>query len=148
MLTMLTIGELSKQSKVARQTIRYYEQVGVLPEPERAKNGYRLYDQGDVDRLAFVRSARALEFSPDDIGEILAFRDRNEAPCSYVAELIPEKLSEIDVQITKLRRLQLELQRLSAKAANLDHESIAAKDCICHLIEGQKASDGTSGAGG
>lgn len=134
---MLSIGDLSEQTNVSRQAIRYYEQIGVLPDPERASNGYRVYDQADVERLVFVRRARSLEFSLDDIEEILSFRERGEVPCRYVAALIPEKLGEIDVRIAELRQLQLELQRLAEKARDLDRESIVDKGCVCHLIAGQ-----------
>jgi DNA-binding transcriptional MerR regulator len=93
---MYQIGELSENSEVPSQTIRYYERAGVLPEPERARNGYRIYDEEDVERLRFVRSARALDFSLDDIQEILELRDEGAAPCTYVMGLMDEQIKAID----------------------------------------------------
>ena len=62
---LLKIGELSSQTGISTEAIRYYERIGLLPEPERAENGYRLYGEEDVERLRFIRSARSLDFSLD-----------------------------------------------------------------------------------
>lgn len=131
---MLKIGELSEITDVSTQTIRYYERVGVLPEPERAENGYRRYDQTDVARLRFVRSARALDFSLDDIEEILDLRDQGTAPCSYVMGLMDERISVIDDRIRELERLRDELTRLHQAGIQMP-EDVRMKECVCHLIE-------------
>lgn len=131
---MLKIGELSEITDVSTQTIRYYERVGVLPEPERAENGYRRYDQTDVARLRFVRSARALDFSLDDIEEILDLRDQGTAPCSYVMGLMDERISVIDDRIRELERLREELTRLHQAGIQMP-EDVRMKECVCHLIE-------------
>ena len=70
------IGDLARQARVNPKTIRYYEQIGLLPPPKREANGYRVYDESDVVRLQFIRHARALDLPLDDIEEILAFRER------------------------------------------------------------------------
>jgi DNA-binding transcriptional MerR regulator len=93
---MFSIGELSQQTGVSTQTIRYYEHIALLPEPCRAENGYRIYDATDVDRLQFITRARKLDFSLDDITEILAFRERNEAPCSVVMAVMAQQIEQID----------------------------------------------------
>lgn len=131
---MLKIGELSEITDVSTQTIRYYERVGVLPEPERAENGYRRYDQTDVARLRFVRSARALDFSLDDIEEILDLRDQGTAPCSYIMGLMDERISVIDDRIRELERLRDELTRLHQAGIQMP-EDVRMKECVCHLIE-------------
>ncbi len=94
----------------------------------------------DVERLRFIRSARALEFSLTEIKEILDFREEGEAPCTHIAKLIPGKLSEIDSKITELRRLRKELGQLSTKADELSEKFIATEGCICHLIESNPRS--------
>jgi DNA-binding transcriptional MerR regulator len=76
----MEIRELEVRTGVKAKTIRYYEQVGVLPPPRRKPNGYREFDGSDVERLKFVAGARQLNFSLNDIAEILALRDRREAP--------------------------------------------------------------------
>ena len=87
----MEIHELEARTGVTAKTIRYYEQEGVLPPPRRKPNGYREYDVNDVERLKFVVGARQLDFSLDDIAEILALRDRREAPCRFVLDLLEKK---------------------------------------------------------
>lgn len=95
---MLQIGELSERVDVSAQTIRYYERIGVLPEPERAANDYRVYGEEDVSRLRFVRRARALNFSLDDIEEILDLRDQGAALCTSVKGLLENKSRPTQVE--------------------------------------------------
>ena len=115
--------------------IRYYETVGLLPEPERLPNGYRRYDEVDVARLQFVSSARTLGFSLNDIAEILSFRDRREAPCRVVLDMLQEKAEEVTRRITELKQLELELQRLDALGQALPMDDIDGTACVCHLIQ-------------
>ncbi len=65
----LKIGELAKRSGTTTKTVRYYELLGLLHEPERTESGYRLYDDKDVERLTFIRKAKSLGFSLTEIGE-------------------------------------------------------------------------------
>lgn len=131
----MLIGELGKRLNVNPKTIRYYEKIGLLPPPARTPAGYRLYSEEDAERLAFIRRARALDFSLDEIREILALRERGEAPCPYVLRQIEAKIAEVDRKIEQLRRLRAELEELQNVAASLPEETIAAKGRICHLIE-------------
>ena len=84
----MQIKTLADKTGLSDSTIRYYESIGLLPEPGRLSNGYRDYDESDVARLQFVAGARTLDFSLDDIAEILALRDRREAPCRVVLTLL------------------------------------------------------------
>ena len=84
----MQIKELSRLTGLQDKTIRYYEEIGVLPPPKRLPNGYRNYDESDLERVKFVMGMRRLDFSLDDISEILAMRDRREAPCRTVLDLI------------------------------------------------------------
>lgn len=132
--TTLRIGELAQASGVPAKTIRFYEEVELLPPAQRAENSYRLYGNEDVQRLRFIRNARSLDFSLDDLREILALRDQGEAPCRYVMQLLEEKSVEIEERIRQLRALQEELQQLLARADSLPDDDIEMKECICHLI--------------
>ena len=76
----LKIGELAKRSGATTKTIRYYELLGLLHEPERTDSGYRLYEEKDVERLTFIRKAKSLGFSLTDIGETLTLYDSQQAP--------------------------------------------------------------------
>lgn len=129
----LRIGEFAQVSDVPAKTIRYYEDVGLLPLAPRAENGYRLYDTEDVQRLRFIRNARGLGFSLGDLKEVVALRDQGEAPCRYVAHLLEVKAAEIEERIRQLQELQQDLQQLVHQAANLP-DDIEMKQCVCHLI--------------
>ena len=131
---MLHIGELSDRTGVTTQTIRYYERIGLLPEPDRADNGYRLYDEKDVERLNFIRSARALDFALDDIEEILAFRERGEPPCSHVMNLMQVQIEAIEGRIQALENLRSDLRQLYQAGQEMP-EDVEMKNCVCHLIE-------------
>jgi DNA-binding transcriptional MerR regulator len=132
--TTLRIGELAQASGVPAKTIRFYEEVELLPPAQRAENSYRLYGNDDVQRLRFIRNARSLDFSLVDLREILALRDQGEAPCPYVMQLLEEKSVEIEERIRQLRALQEELQQLLARADSLPDDDIEMKECVCHLI--------------
>ena len=128
------IKELSARTGVSSKAIRYYESLGLLPPPKRAINGYRIYDSTDVDRLQFVRRARALEFTLDEVAEILAFRDRDEPPCSYVMNLMDERIDEIEERIRDLEKLRDELKVLHNAGRQLP-EDVYMRACVCHLIQ-------------
>jgi DNA-binding transcriptional MerR regulator len=131
---MYRIGEISELSGVPAKTIRYYEEIGLIPPAERTANTYRVYTEVDVDRLRFIRSARALDFSLQDIEEILAFRDREEPPCQYVMDLMANHIEQISDRVTELERLRRELRHLVDVGLTLP-EDIQMKNCICHIIQ-------------
>ncbi len=131
---MVSIGELSQQTGVSTQAIRYYEQIKLLPAPKRADNSYREYDDSDVERLQFVTRARQLDFALGDIAEILAFRDQNEPPCQYVMNVMAQQISAIEERIADLQRLRDELATLHRAGLTMP-EDIEMKQCVCHLIK-------------
>ncbi len=130
----LLISDLAQASGVPAKTIRFYEQISLLPPAQRAENGYRRYSSEDVRRLRFIRNARGLDFSLDDLKEVLALRDQGDAPCRYVAHLLEAKAAEIEERIRQLQELQQDLKELIAQAANLPDDDIEMKQCVCHLI--------------
>jgi DNA-binding transcriptional MerR regulator len=135
--TML-ISEPGRRLGVNPKTIRYYEAVGLMPPPARNPSGYRVYTEQDVARLEFILRAKALDFSLEEIREILALRERGEAPCPYVLHQIEAKIADVDRKIAQLRQLRAELEELRAEAAALPPEEIAAKGYVCHLIENRE----------
>jgi DNA-binding transcriptional MerR regulator len=78
----MRIGEIANRVGVNTKTIRFYESIGVLPEPPRTKSGYRDYDDDHVERLRFIKTAQRLSLKLEDIAEILAFRDRATGPAT------------------------------------------------------------------
>ncbi len=132
--TPLLIGELATRLGLNPKTIRYYEEIGLLPEPERSDGGYRRYGGDDEKRLRFVRGVRRLGFALGEIREVLGLRDRGEPPCGYVTELLDQRAAEVDCQIAELERLKDELADLRRRAGRLRPE-----DCgpggYCHILE-------------
>ena len=133
--TTLLIGEVAERLGINPKTIRYYERIDLMREPARNESGYRTYTETDVKRLAFILRAKTLDFSLDEIGEILALREQGEAPCPYVLSQIDAKIEQVDDRIADLRRLREELETLKAEADALPLDAIEAKGRICHLIE-------------
>lgn len=140
---MLQIGELSEQTGVSAKTIRFYEEVGLLPPATRAENGYRTYGEEDVERLQFVRRMRALDFALDDIAEILAFRERNEPPRRYVMALMHEQIDQISARITDLERMRDDLTTLLEAGRHLPEDALM-RSCVCHLIQTADIEGGSS----
>ena len=132
------IGLVAQELGLNPKTIRYYENIGLIPEAQRTPNGYRIYTQGEIDRIAFILRARALDFSLDDIREILALREDGAAPCLYVTELVDQRINQIDAKIFSLNQLRSELEEIQQIAQSLPAENIVDKGCVCHLIENQR----------
>lgn len=135
----LKIGELAKRLDLNPRTIRFYEDAGVLPPPARTRGGFRLYGEQDVERLRFVKAAQRVGLSLGEIKEVMAFRDRGQAPCRYVAAVIEERLSEINERMRDLRALKAELTELRTRMR--EHGGVAERDgSYCHYIETARAA--------
>ncbi len=109
-----TIGQAAQVTDCPAVTIRYYERIGLLPEPQRGANGYRYYTDADVQRLQFVVHARALGFPLADIAELLALADHPQRPCEAVDEKVGERLADVRQRIARLTALAARLERLQA----------------------------------
>ena len=129
----MQIGELARRSGLSTKTIRYYEDIGVLPEPARTPSGYREYKAATLDRLAFIRGAQAAGLTLGEIREVVALRDRGETPCGHVIALLAERAAEVDGRIAELHRLRRDLARLARRARALDPAD-CSPDRICHII--------------
>jgi Cu(I)-responsive transcriptional regulator len=109
---MLAIGTLAKRTGTKVQTIRYYEQIGLLPEPERTEGGQRRYGDDDLDRLAFIRHARQLGFTLEAIRELLELSDNPGRSCADVDRIAHRQLKEVEARIARLEALRKELKRM------------------------------------
>jgi DNA-binding transcriptional MerR regulator len=134
----MRIGELAAEAGVTTKAIRYYERIGVLPTAARTEAGYREYDSGTLARLRFVGAAQAVGLRLGEIREVIAFRDRGEAPCGHVLELIGRRAGEIGARIEELDRLRAELVALAERGRGLDPGD-CGPDGICHVIEPARA---------
>jgi DNA-binding transcriptional MerR regulator len=133
----LKIGELGERVGVNPKTIRYYEGIGLLPEPERRPSGYREYTEDDIGRLAFIKTAQRLGLALSEISEILAFRERDERPCDYVLQAIDRQVGDLDRRITEMEELRRDLLALRRRADRLPGD----KGCYCAVIEHAQAMD-------
>jgi len=130
----MRIGEVAGSVGVETSAIRYYESIGVLPEPDRTQSGYRSYSDADVGRMRFVTLARSLGVGLDDIRQILALRDEGEAPCGYVRGVLDRQVVAVKQRIEQLEELSVELDRLQRAARSLPDTS-ASDPCVCHLLQ-------------
>ncbi len=131
---LFTIGRLSGEAGVNIETIRYYERIGLLPAPPRTTSGRRLYDRTSVQRLGFVRRARELGFSIDEIRALLAMAGGGER-CKDVRALTVRHLDDVRAKIADLQRLE----RTLSKAAALCR---GAKSAPCPIIEALASNGG------
>lgn len=130
---LLKIGDLAKRLDLNPRTIRFYEQAGIVPKPPRTSGGFRLYGEEDEQRLRFIKTAQRVGLTLDEIKEVLAFRDRDQAPCGYVASVIEKRLAEINERMRELRALKHELTELRTR---MREQGIAERDgAYCHYIE-------------
>jgi Cu(I)-responsive transcriptional regulator len=108
----LTIGQLARQTGTKAETIRYYEKIGLLQPPLRSDGNYRYYNAQDQRRLSFVRRARELGFSIEQIRELIAFGEQREHECSSVDDVVKAHIADITRRIHDLQALQGELKRM------------------------------------
>lgn len=106
------IGTVAKQTGVSAKTIRYYEETGLIPAAVRAANGYRVYDERAVHLLRFVKRARDLGFSMEDVGNLLALWADEKRSSAEVKKLATKHLLEIERKIEELRSLHRTMQKL------------------------------------
>jgi len=138
----MKIGELAARTDIPTKTIRYYEDIGVMPETPRDGSGYRSYGEGAVARLGFVRAAQSVGLTLGEIREVLAFRDRGETPCAHVAHLIEQHATDLAERIAALEAMRRDLDRLARRAGSA--APVTADATFCHIIEGQLTSGAAS----
>lgn len=127
----MRIGEVADRLAVNPKTIRYYESVGLIPEPSRTESGYRDYDEKDFERIRFIKTARRLDLALDEIGEILAIADRRQTPCGHVRSVVGRKARELDDRISEMTRLRDELLEIERTVP----VAIGGDQAICPLIQ-------------
>lgn len=113
----IKIGELAKKTDCQVVTIRYYEKEGLLSRPERNEGNYRLYGEQDVERLKFIRHCRKHDMTLGEIRDLLAYRDKPDADCTWVSKLLDVHISNLDTQIQSLLQLKTCLKDLRTKCS-------------------------------
>lgn len=116
----MRIGELAERGAVTTKTIRYYESIGLLAEPERTDSGYRDYPPEAVERLVFVRDAQSSGLTLSEIASVLELKSAGERSCTHTTNLLERHLTEIDAQIERLTAARAGLAALTKRARALD----------------------------
>lgn len=109
----LSIGELGRRTRCKVQTIRWYEEVGLLPVPARTEGGHRVYGSAHLERLDFIRHAREFGFTLDAVRTLLALSDHPERPCEEVHALASSQLAAVKDKLRRLDTLRAELARMT-----------------------------------
>lgn len=129
----MLIGELAAAVGLPSQTIRFYERIGLLPEPARGANGYRVYQEPTVNRVDFIRTAQAAGLTLGEIGSIIDLRDDGHVPCTHVTSLIDGKLADVRRRKSELAVLETELEQLLDRSRQLDPADCSDTD-ICQIL--------------
>jgi len=124
----LAIGALSERTGCKVETIRFYERARLLPAPERSPGGYRLYSRDNLKRLTFIRRARALGFSIDEVRKLLTLADERKRPCAEVRVVAGAHLEDVRAKIADLRAMERVLRDTVARCAH-------GRRADCPLIE-------------
>ena len=115
---IMTIGVLAQKSETDAQTIRYYERLGLMSKPERTEANYRVYDEDAVLRLHFIKRAKEIGFSLNDIKVLLGMADGKVRRCDDVKEFAETRLEKIQTQIRHLKSMERTLSNLVAQCKN------------------------------
>ena len=124
----LTIGRLAREGGCKVQTIRYYEQIGLMPEPARTEGNQRRYSPRHAQRLAFIRHARELGFPLEAVRELLSLSDDADRSCAAADAIARDHLVAVERRLARLTALKAELERMIEQCRG---GSIAD----CHVIE-------------
>jgi DNA-binding transcriptional MerR regulator len=140
----ITIGELSAQTHCTVPTIRYYEQIGLLPRPERASNGHRYYRDEDLKRLTFIKRCRDFGFPIDRVRDLAGLFTDGSRACVEVRDLAKEHLGHVRSKLDEMRQLEASL---AAFVTSCDAACVGGttKDCV---IIGDMVSTVQSASGG
>jgi DNA-binding transcriptional MerR regulator len=111
----LRTSDLGARVGLSPATVRYYESLGLLPAPERSEGGYRLYHEGEVDRLRFIKGAQRFGLRLREIRELLEVRDRGACPCGHTQTLVTRRIAEVEQEISRLQALHKELMDMEAR---------------------------------
>jgi Cu(I)-responsive transcriptional regulator len=130
---VLTIGHLAKKTGTKVETIRFYEKSGLLPKPGRTDGNYRAYDRAHLNRLSFIRRARDLGFSLDQVRGLLSLTGDRSQSCAGVDAIANEHRAEIERKIRDLQALKAELDNLIDR-------------CVCRTVAQCRIIDSLSPA--
>jgi len=130
----MLVQEIADITDVTAETVRYYTRIGLLNPEQKAENGYREYDQQDLERLRFVRNARHLGFTVRDIKQILDHAELGNSPCPLVREIIQERVEELQHQIEREQQLLARMKTAMSAWKEME-DGVPDGHTVCSLIE-------------
>jgi DNA-binding transcriptional MerR regulator len=116
----MRIGALAELSGLSAQTIRYYESIDLLEDPERTPAGYREYSMAAAERLRFIRDAQASGLTLAEVQTLLSMKDAGAGTCAHTLSFLDRHVAEIDAQIDRLQVARAEMIELAERARGLD----------------------------
>ncbi len=125
----LTVGRLSRTVGINVETVRYYENIGLMPKPERKESGYRVYSDSDVERLRFIKKSKLLGFTLKEIKELLLLRIDDNTTCDDLREKAELKIEEVNLKIKELKKIKRALEKLARQC------HINAPKSECSILE-------------
>jgi DNA-binding transcriptional MerR regulator len=136
-VSRLTIGALAEQTQCNVPTIRYYEQIGLLPQAERASNGHRYYRDSDLKRLTFIKRCRDFGFSIEQVRELVGLFEDGDRSCTEVRDMAQAHLDAVRTKLEELRQLEASLAAFVC-SCDAACNGGATRDCV--IVEDLAAS--------
>ena len=128
-----TISEVAAMCEMSRETLRYYESIGLIDAPERSAGGFRQYSEETIERLHFIKRAQDNGFTLKEIAELLLLSSQPQSSSSSVRNMVQKKLNEVDAKIEQSKKLRASLQMLLKKCNG------TASVADCPIIEDMSA---------
>jgi Cd(II)/Pb(II)-responsive transcriptional regulator len=119
------IGELAEKAGIQPGTVRYYERIGLVPEPERTQGNYRVYTEEHLERLRFIRNCRLIGMALEEVRTLLHYWDNPDLTCHEINQMLDSRIAGLEAQLDELHRLEVYLRELRSRC---DHPSTAG-DC-------------------
>ena len=137
---MLTVNELAKQSAAPAHVVRYYIRIGLIEPAGQQENGYRLFLPREATRIRFIRMAKHLGFTLNEIKQIIGHADQGESPCDGVRRIIEHRIQENRVKIEEMMALQSRMEQALEKWKAMPN-GVPDCDSVCHLIESVEGNE-------
>ncbi len=114
-MQQFTVGKLAKKANINIETLRYYENIGLMPKPKKLESGYRVYAESDLRKLLFIKNSKMLGFTLKEIKELLFLKVDDDKNCNDVRTIAENKIKEIDIKLKEMRKIKMALSKLAEK---------------------------------
>jgi len=128
------VNEVAQRAQIPAHVVRYYTRIGLLKPSHRAENGYKVFNEPDINRLKFIRKAKALGFTLSEIEKILNEASHGKTPCPLVRATLEQRIKENRRKLEELMALQQQMEKALAQWKDMP-DGTPHGDTVCHLIE-------------